>query len=85
MININSRTAVLKEITSQNHWRVASTKTFICFVQSVTHGQDRGGRGEREDEQDGSECKLIRGCEQEAASGNGREAEEPQHLKVLNL
>lgn len=30
--NINSRTAVLKEITSQNNWHVAIMKTFICFV-----------------------------------------------------
>lgn len=43
--NINSGTAVLREITSQNHWHVASTKTFICFVQSLTHGQDRGEGG----------------------------------------
>lgn len=48
MTNINSGTAVLKEITSQNHWHVASMKTFICFVQSLTHGQGGGEGGESE-------------------------------------
>ena len=45
--NINSGTPVLKKITSQNHWHVASTKTFICFVQSLTHGHNGEG-GKRE-------------------------------------
>ena len=40
--NINSGTAVLREITSQNHWHVARTKTFICFRQNLTHWQDEG-------------------------------------------
>lgn len=44
------------------------------------------GRGEEEWESEkmgGS--KMIAGSEREGASGNGREAGEPQHLKVLNL
>lgn len=45
MTNINSGTAVLKEITSQNHWQVASTNTFICFAQSLTHGKMVGREG----------------------------------------
>lgn len=62
--NINSGTAVLREITSQNHWHIASAKTFICFVQSLTHGQDGGEGGEeRESEQDGRERELIPDCE----------------------
>lgn len=40
--NVNSGTAVLREITSQNHWHVATTKTFICFLQNLTHWQDEG-------------------------------------------
>lgn len=47
--------------------------------------RQRGGRGRVRDRKDGRECELITGFEQEAASGNGREAGEPQHLKVLNL
>lgn len=83
MTNINSGTAVLKEITSQNHWHVASTKTFICFVQSDSRAKRRVGRV-REPARRG-ECEQFSGCEREAASENGRNAEEPQHLKVLNL
>ena len=53
MTNINRGAAVLKEITSQNRWHWASTKTFICFLLSLTHGQhygERGGKRERERE-----------------------------------
>lgn len=44
--NINSGMAGLGEITSQNYWHVASMKTFIWFVQSVSHVQDRAEGGE---------------------------------------
>lgn len=73
MTNINSGTATLREITSQNHWHVASLKTFICFVQSLTHGQGkREGRGGVRENKTGESAKLITACEQEAASRNGR-------------
>lgn len=43
------------------------------------------GRGRVRERRDGTECKLITGFEQEAVSAKGREAGEPQHLKILNL
>lgn len=66
MTNINSGTAVLKEITSQNHWHVASMKTFICFARSLTHGQDgrEGGGGSERVNKTREECEPFTGCEQ---------------------
>lgn len=88
MTNINSGTAVLREITSQNHWHVASTKTFICFVQSLTHGQ--GGRGkERERERERTRQERVQADHRLRTRGSewelerGREATTSESFKPV--
>lgn len=60
MTNINSGTAVLREITSQNHWHTASAKTFICFVQGLTHGARRRGGREGKSERERVRRERVR-------------------------
>lgn len=43
--NINSGTAVLREITSQNHWHVASKDIHLFCTESESQARQKGGRG----------------------------------------
>lgn len=58
----------------------------LFCIESDSLAKLKGEGGEEWDsERDGREREPIAGCERQAASGNGRAAEERKHLKVLNL